>query len=73
MSKLIVYSKIGCPNCKMIKTKLKLKNIDFEENTNIDEMIALGIQHIPTLSVDGKLLEFKEANDYINSIGKSEE
>ena len=62
---ITVYS-TGCPRCKIIEAKLKEKNIDFTINDNIDEMSELGIMSVPVLSIDGKLLQFKEANDWIN-------
>ena len=62
---ITVYS-TGCPRCKIIETKLKEKNIDFTVNDNIDEMSELGIMSVPVLSIDGKLFQFKEANDWIN-------
>ena len=65
MSKLILYS-TNCPKCKVVKMKLNQKHIDFDENTNVDEMMALGITHAPMLGIDGKLLDFSEAIKYIN-------
>ena len=69
---IIVYS-TGCPRCNIIEAKLKEKNIDFTVNNNIDEMSELGIMSVPVLSIDGKLLQFKEANDWINEQEVSDE
>lgn len=64
----VLYS-TGCPKCKVLKMKLEQKGIKYEENNSVDEMIALGMMSAPALSVDGKLMDFKEANDWINTQG----
>lgn len=58
----------GCPKCTVLKQKLIDKGVHFIENTNTDEMIALGIQTVPVLHVDGKQLNFSEAVKWVNSI-----
>ena len=62
---IILYSN-GCPRCRVLEQKLDLKNIEYDICDNIDEMIDMGIMSTPVLSVDGKMLQFKEANDWIN-------
>ena len=55
-----------CPKCKVLEAKLNLKNIPYELCTDIDEMEKLGIMSVPVLEVDGNLLQFKEATEWIN-------
>ena len=62
---IILYS-TGCPKCDILKRKLSEKNIAFRENKDTEEMVALGIDYVPVLSVNGELLQFKEANDWVN-------
>lgn len=62
---IILYS-TGCPKCNVLKKKLADKNIQYTENNDVDTMVSLGIDQVPVLSVDGKLLQFSEANDWIN-------
>ena len=62
---IILYS-TGCPKCNILKRKLSEKNIPYRENKDTDEMVALGIDYVPVLSVNGELLQFKEANDWVN-------
>ena len=62
---IILYS-TGCPKCNILKRKLSEKNIPYRENKDTDEMVALGIDYFPVLSVNGELLQFKEANDWVN-------
>ena len=58
---IILYS-THCPRCNIIETKLKQKQLNYAEITDIEEMKKLGITSAPYLSVDGKLMDFSEAN-----------
>lgn len=62
---IILYS-TGCPKCSVIKKKLDAKGIEYTENSDVDTMVALGISQVPALSVDGELLSFVEANQWVN-------
>ncbi len=62
---IILYS-TNCPKCKILEKKLTEKNIKFTKNNNVIEMTELGIDQVPVLSIDGKLLNFVEANKWIN-------
>ena len=63
--KLILYS-TNCPKCRVLKKKLSDKGLSFEENLFVDEMEKLGITEVPVLSIDGELLDFKTAVDWVN-------
>ena len=65
---VIVYSTPTCPKCNVIKSKLKSKNIEYVENQDIDVMTAKGITNVPYLEVDGVLMDFSTANNWINQI-----
>ncbi len=56
----------NCPKCKVLEMKMKQKNIEYEVNTNIEEMLALGVKSAPILSVEGGLLQFADAVKWIN-------
>lgn len=62
---VILYS-TGCPKCNVLKTKLANKKIKYIENNNVDDMLSLGIEEVPVLSIDERLLTFTEANQWIN-------
>lgn len=62
---VILYS-TGCPKCNVLKQKLNSRSIQYTEETSVDKMLDMGITQVPILSVDGKLLEFSEANDWVN-------
>lgn len=61
----ILYS-TGCPKCEVLKKKLAEKGIQYTENNSVDEMLKLGIEAVPVLKVDDRLLDFKKAVDWVN-------
>lgn len=66
MDDIILYS-TGCPKCNVLKKKLSEKNIVFTENNNTDEMLDMGIMSVPVLKVNGVMMEFVEANKWVNT------
>ena len=62
---IILYS-TNCPKCKILEKKLTEQNIKFTKNNNVIEMSELGIDKVPVLSIDSKMLSFVEANKWIN-------
>jgi len=62
---VVLYS-TGCPRCKVLKAKLEQKGIEYTENNSVDDMITIGINEVPVLSVDDRLLNFVEAVNWIN-------
>ena len=63
---IVLYS-TGCPKCRVLKSKLEEKGIEFVENNSIEEMTELGITQVPVLSVAGVLLDFKKAVTWVNN------
>lgn len=56
-----------CPKCIVLEKKLNQKNISFEEINDIDVMAEKGFMQAPMLEVDGEVMDFKQANDWINN------
>lgn len=63
---ITIYTTANCPKCKILKTKLAQKEIEYEEFTDEEEMQRMGILSVPIMSVDGKLMDFPEAIKYVN-------
>ena len=63
---IVLYS-THCPRCTVLEKKLKAKGIKFEVETSVDDMLSLGITQVPMLRVDDKLLNFAEANTWVNN------
>jgi hypothetical protein len=49
----------------VLEVKLKQKNIEFEENTDVELMKAKGFKEAPKLEVDGIVMDFKDAVNWI--------
>ena len=62
---VILYTTF-CPKCKILETKLKQKGVEFKEVSDIDLITEKGFMTVPILEVDGKILNFAEANTWIN-------
>ena len=65
--KVVLYSTY-CPKCIVLQKKLISKNINFEEVNDVDAMLEKGFMAAPMLEVDDEVMDFKAANDWINSI-----
>lgn len=64
--KVILYS-TGCPQCNILKEMLQKKNIIFQIEDNVEKMKELGFLSLPMLSIDGKILNFKEAFNFLKN------
>lgn len=64
---LKLYS-TGCPKCKVLKSKLDSKQIDYTIIEDIEVMKNKGFNSLPVLEVDGTMYEFREAVNYINNL-----
>ena len=62
---IILYS-TNCPKCKVLEQKLKSKNIEYIEFTDVNKMIEMGFSVMPMLEVDGVIMDFGTANKWIN-------
>ena len=64
----VVLFTTGCPRCKVLKQKLDAAGIPYETKTDVDEMLDLGIVFAPALKVDGEILEFGKAVEWLNNL-----
>lgn len=64
---LILYT-THCPKCSVLEKKLNKKNLNYTEFTSVEEMMKIGINSVPVLSVNGELFNFEKANQWINSV-----
>lgn len=62
----VIFYTTGCPKCSVLKKKLDEKGIPYRTETNVDEMMFLGISQVPMLMVDGELMGFVKANTWVN-------
>lgn len=64
MGKVILYEH-GCPRCKVLKSKLDQKGIKYENISDVEVMKTKGFTEAPKLDVEGKIMDFKEAVEWI--------
>lgn len=62
---ITIYTKEGCPKCKILKMKLAQKNIEYKEISDVNLMIDMGIKSAPQMDVDGTMYDFSEAIKYV--------
>lgn len=66
MNKIILYSN-NCPRCKILKRKLDDNKINYEIIDDVDTMIDKGLSTVPVLEINGRMLDFKEAVEWVNN------
>lgn len=67
MGERVILYEHGCPRCKVLKTKLNQKGIQYETINDIEAMKAKGFNEAPKLEINGVIYGFKEAVDWINN------
>lgn len=55
----------GCPQCNVLKKKLDLAGIEYNTIEDPDAIAAKGFMTAPLLEVEDKVMQFKEAVDWI--------
>ena len=64
---ITIYTTETCPKCKILKKKLDSKGIEYKEVKDIEVLKSLDIYEVPVLEIDDELLEFNEANEWVNN------
>ena len=64
MEKVILYEH-GCPRCRVLKMKLDQKGIKYDDVTDVEVMKSKGFKEAPKLEVDGTIMDFKDAVEWI--------
>lgn len=63
----ITLHSTGCPQCNVLKRKLAAKGITYEENNDVEKMVALGIEYVPVLQVNDTLMDFLAACKWVDA------
>lgn len=69
---MITLYSTGCPRCKVLESALDAKNITYEKITDEEEIINKGYLTIPILDVDGKVMAFPEAYNYVKEMANGQ-
>lgn len=49
----------------MLQKILERAGVEYVENHDVDKMLSLGINDVPVLDVDGELLGYKKATEWL--------
>lgn len=63
---MVTLFSTNCPKCRVLEQKLNQKNIDFDKDSNMDEIINQGFMSAPVLKIDDIYLDFTSAVKWIN-------
>lgn len=63
---MITLYSTGCPKCQILKKKLDTKGINYTIITDVNAMLAKGLNLMPILQVNEQLLDFAAAVDWVN-------
>ena len=64
----INFYTIHCPKCDVLEKKLNNKNIAYNLITDIGVMQQKGLDTMPMLEIDGKMMAFGDAVRWINEL-----
>ena len=64
---IILYSN-NCPRCKILEQKMQEKHIKYNKIEDEEIFRQKQFSFMPMLEIENKLLSFKEAFNYINSL-----
>ena len=67
---MIILYHINSAQCKTVKQKLIEKKIQYNEITDVDEILKFHILQVPTLEVEEERYEFIQALKWLNKVGK---
>lgn len=63
---VVLYS-TNCPKCNVLEKKLTQKGIEFEVINDVKAIRKLGYLTAPLLEVNGNVMDFTKANEWINT------
>lgn len=63
---MITLYSTECPKCQILKKKLDTKGINYTIITDVNAMLAKGLNLMPVLQVNEQLLDFAAAVDWVN-------
>lgn len=65
---MITLYSTHCPRCVVLEAKLKQQGVDFVLNENEEEMRQKGFLSAPMLEVNGNVMDFKKAVEWVNGV-----
>lgn len=68
LESVILYT-IDCPKCRVLESKLRDKQIVYATVSDVETLKEKGFDLFPKLEVNGKVMDFKQAVDWVNGVG----
>lgn len=62
----VVLYTTHCPKCIVLEKKMEAKKIKYKTVDDIEKIQDRGYMSVPMMEVDNEVMDFKEANDWIN-------
>ncbi|MBR4591321.1 MAG: hypothetical protein IKO36_11805 [Bacteroidaceae bacterium] len=66
----VIFYSTNCPRCNVLKKKLSSSGIEYTLVTDINEMKEKGFMSAPMLEVDGEIMDFKKAVEWVKGVGE---
>lgn len=66
MQQIVLYT-THCPKCRVLEKKLNDKGVKFAICQDVQVMKNLQISSVPTLSVNGQMMDFYNAVKFVNN------
>ena len=63
---MVTLFSTNCPKCRVLEQKLNQKNISFNKNSDMNEVIEKGFMSTPVLKIDDVYLDFTSAVKWVN-------
>ena len=63
---VVLYS-TGCVNCRLLESKLMAHKIPYKKETDMKVMEEKEFMSVPILEVDGRVMNFGAANQWLNN------
>lgn len=73
MNSEVIFYTTGCPKCAVLKKKMDQKQLSYRTVSSMDEMLAAGLKAAPALRVNGELLDYATAVNWVNGFENEKE
>lgn len=67
MKKIVLYTIHNCPRCSVLKRLLDTAKLDYELFDDTEKIVAMGMTTAPMLRVDGELMNYINAINWVRS------
>lgn len=62
---VFLFTQKGCPKCLLLKRAMGEARVDYDEITDVQTIVSMGIERTPTLLVGGEIMTYDQATAWI--------